>query len=558
MPSRIKKRFKDCQTIFGAIFDCYQDRPGKTALIDDNDGSVSYSDLLTKIERLAGGLRKAGACKGDRIGIISENCTRWGISYLAIQAAGGIVIPFDPVFKREELADLLGISEIKFLFCSEKWFLPLMQIIDFDKLDIELIPLFGAGKITYELLVDSDPFVEKSTGLDDTAAIIYTSGTTGAPKGVILTHGNILANLDSVSQALPFYDNDVFLSILPLHHTFEATCGFLVPLSLGITIVYAGSLKSRDIINCIKENNVTVMVAVPLVYEKFYMAIKRRLNQLPAAKKMILKWFEKIGSIGKIFNINIGKILFRGLRRQGGLDSIRMFISGGAPLPRHIGEWFNITGLCLLEGYGMTECSPVLAVNRPDNFCIGSVGPPLPDIELKINEPNEDGIGEIIVRGGNTTPGYLNNPKATSELLRDGWLYTGDMGKIEKGRLFITGRSKNIIVSGGGKNIYPEEIESCLNQSDYVLESLAVGRERSGKTGEEIWAIIVPDKEQIELELADSKTAQSESGIRDLIGQVVKDVNSRLADYKRIVNFEIRTEEFEKTAAKKIKRTKYK
>jgi long-chain acyl-CoA synthetase len=234
-----------------------------------------------------------------------------------------------------------------------------------------------------------------------------------------------------------------------------------------------------------------------------------------------------------------------------------MFISGGAPLPGHIGKWFNLIGLTLLEGYGMTECSPVLAVNRPDNISIGSVGPPLPDIKIKINKPNEEGIGEIIVRGGNTTPGYLNNHEATSELLRDGWLYTGDMGKMDKGLLYITGRSKNIIISGGGKNIFPEEIEGYLNQSDYILESLAVGRERAGKTGEEIWAIIVPDKEQIELELTDSGVTLSENRIRELIGEVVKNVNGRLADYKRIVDFEIRTEEFEKTAAKKIKRIKY-
>jgi long-chain acyl-CoA synthetase len=558
MSSRVEKRFNNYRTIFDAVFDSVKNFPDKAALIDDSDGRVAYIDIKDRVERLAGGLHKAGINKGDRVGIISENCCRWGISYLAIQTAGGVVVPFDPVFKRGELADLLRVSEIKFLFCSEKWHLPLTQIIDFDKLDIELISLFGEGEKKYSSLLKSESFVDENVSPNDPAAIIYTSGTTGTPKGVILTHGNILANIDSVSQALPFYDNDVFLSLLPLHHTLEATCGFLVPLVMGLTVFYAGSLKSRDVIDKIKSNGVTVMVAVPLVYEKFHLAIKRRLRQLPFMKRVLLDSFYKLSSFCRKFNLNPGKVLFKGLRRQGGLDSIRMFISGGAPLPSHIGKWFNAIGLRLLEGYGMTECSPVLAVNRPENICIGSVGPPLPDIEIKINEPNDDGIGEVIVRGGNTTPGYLNNPEATAELLRDGWLYTGDMGKIEKGLLFITGRSKNIIISGGGKNIFPEEIEGYLNQSDYVLESLAVGRMRSGKTGEEIWALIVPDREQFEMELAEDKKVVTEEKIKETITEIVKDVNSRLADYKRIVNFEIRNEEFEKTAAKKIKRTKYK
>ncbi len=557
MSSRITKRFAGYQSIFGAILDNCTDLPNKTALIDSRDGKMTYADLETQIKCIAGGLRKAGIKNGDRIGLISENCSRWGITYLAIQASGGIVVPFDPVFKPGELADLLRASEIKLIFCSEKWFLPLSEIIDFNGLSFELFRLFGDGEKTFDRLSDSEPFIAENIGPDDTAAIIYTSGTTGAPKGVILTHRNILADIDSVSRALPFYDNDVFLSLLPLHHTFEATCGFLVPLMMGLTIAYASSLKSRDLINDIKTHLVTVMVAVPLVYEKMYIAIKRRLKQLPFAKKVLLDIFFKVSAIGQRINMNPGRTLFKGLRQKGGLDSIRMFISGGAPLPRHLGVWFNLIGLCLLEGYGMTECSPVLAVNCPDNICAGSVGPPLPGVEIKINKPTEDGIGEIIVRGANNTPGYLDNPEETSNLLRNGWLYTGDMGRFEKGRLYITGRSKNIIISGGGENIFPEEIEGFLNQSDFILESLAVGRNRSGRTGEEIWAIIVPDSEQIEIILSEKKEAVIPIRIREIIAGVVKDVNSRLADYKRIVNFEIRTEEFEKTAARKIKRTLY-
>lgn len=558
MQSSITKRFNEFQSLHAAILETCKKFPDKIAIYGRRGKALKYADIENQVKCIAGGLFHEGVRKGDRIGLVSENCSRWGIVYLAILAAGGVVVPFDSALKREELAGLLKVSQVKLLFCSEKWYQPISEHIKQQGLPINLISLYGSEGISFEYLRQSDPYVTDDTKAEDTSVIIYTSGTTGSPKGVILTHRNILANLDSVNRALPFYNNDVFLSLLPLHHTFEATCGFLVPLSLGLTIAYAGSLKSRDLINDIKKYNVSVMVAVPLVYEKMYMAIINRIKKLPIAKRVLLDLFFRVSALGRRININPGLLLFKGLREKGGLDSIRMFISGGAPLPRHIGEWFNLVGFFLLEGYGMTECAPVLAVNRPDNICAGSVGPPLPDVEIKINKPGENGIGEIIVRGANNTPGYLDNPEATSELLREGWLYTGDMGRIEKGRLFITGRSKNIIISGGGKNIFPEEIEGCLNQFDFILESLAVGRKRSGKTGEEIWAIIVPDSEQIEIELSEKNKTISEKQLREIIAEVVKDVNNRLADYKRIVNFEIRTEEFEKTTTRKIKRTIYK
>jgi len=558
MRSSITKRFNEFQSLHAAILTTCEEFPDKTAIYDRRGNALKYADIENQVKCIAGGLFHEGVRKGDRIGLVSENCSRWGIVYLAILAAGGVVVPFDSALKREELIGLLKVSQVKLLFCSEKWYQPISELINRKELSINLISLYGSEGKSFENLRQSDPYVTHDTKADDTSVIIYTSGTTGSPKGVILTHGNILANLDSVNQALPFYDTDIFLSILPPHHTFEATCGFLVPLSLGLTIAYAGSLKSRDLINDIKKYNVSVMVAVPLVYEKLYKAIRRRLKQLPFIKKILLDFFFKISSLGHRISISLGRLLFKGLREKGGLDSIRMFISGGAPLPKHIGEWFNLIGFCLLEGYGMTECSPVLAVNRPDNICAGSVGPPLPDVEIKINKPGENGIGEIIVRGANNTQGYLDNPEATAGLLRESWLYTGDMGRIEKGRLFITGRSKNIIISGGGKNIFPEEIELYLNQSDYILESLVIGRKKTGKTGEDIWAIIVPDDEQMEMELAKKIETISDKQIREIIAKVVKDVNNHMADYKRIVNFEIRTEEFEKTTSRKIKRTIYK
>ncbi len=251
-------------------------------------------------------------------------------------------------------------------------------------------------------------------------------------------------------------------------------------------------------------------------------------------------------------NKNLGFNLFKSFRQKAGLGSITSFISGGAALPPTITKWFNTIGIKLFQGYGMTECSPVVTVTRPDDIRYDSIGPPLPDVEVKIDNPNGDGIGEIIVRGENTTPGYIDNPKATAELIRDGWLYTGDFGKFENGHFYVTGRKKNLIVSGGGKNIYPEEIEIELDLSGLVLESIVYGKIKQGKTGESICAIIVPD-----MDVIDSNDKKTPERIRELIKTEVDEVNKRISDYKRIETFEIRLEEFEKTSTRKIKRRLY-
>lgn len=554
------REFDASATIFGEILNTCRKFPDKEALLGrGGEGKkFTYRDVADLIGKTAGGLQERGVGKGDRVGILSENCPEWGISYLATLAAGGVVVPLDASLKDAELANLLRVSQIKLLFCSSKWFKPVSNIIVLNALQTELVVLEGEGQQTLEEFAGSKSFIVQDVTTDDTAVLIYTSGTTGDPKGVILTHRNILSNLNSIDKAIEFYENDTFLSVLPMHHTFEATCGFLFPLYLGLKIVYARSLKSRDLFQDIKSNDATVMVGVPLLYEKICGTINKKIRELPPAKRVSLKAFYAASKFAWRFRMKIGRTLFKNLREKAGFNTIRLYISGGAPLPSRVAEWFNLVGFDFLEGYGLTECSPVVSVNRTHDIRFGSVGPPLPDVELEIDNSSPDGIGEVKVRGPNNTPGYLDNPEATRDLLRDRWLFTGDMGKIEKRHLYITGRKKNLIVSGGGKNIYPEEIESELNLSDHVLESLVLGRKKSNKTGEEIWAIIVPD---IEYFKASDDSRGKEPGperIREVIAKVVSDVNHRLADYKRVARFEIRLEEFEKTSSRKIRRRLYK
>lgn len=531
--------------------------PDKTALKSSQnpDNVFTYNDIKAITPRIASLLIDKGLKPGGKVGLLAENCPDWGIAYLSIICAGGIVVPFDPALKPVELANLIRLSKIKLLFISKKLLSQAGRIIDGPEHDIETIPLDNIRDLPDEKTAS---YIDQNITPDSPAVLIYTSGTTGDPKAVVLTHRNLITNLDGIAEAIEFYPDDVFLSLLPLFHTFEATCGFLNPLVQGLTIIYARSLKSKDIIDDIKDYSVTIVVGVPLLFEKMYKSMKNKIAELPLPKRVIISGSYTACRIGWLFGRKAGKLLFKTLRQKAGLNTVRIFVSGGAPLPAFVAEWFNLLGFDFLEGYGLTECAPVVAVNRNNNIRFGSVGPPLPNVEIKINNRSSEGIGEILVRSECTTPGYLDNDEATKELLKDGWLYTGDLGIIENGRLYIKGRAKNLIVSGGGKNIYPEELEDILNRSPYIFESLVLGRKKPGDNHESIFAIIVPDIEQLSDEGITIPSETELDKIESIIKIEIDKANCLLSNYKRISNYEIQWEEFEKTSTKKIKRTLYK
>jgi long-chain acyl-CoA synthetase len=375
---------------------------------------------------------------------------------------------------------------------------------------------------------------------------------------VQLTHRNLLCNLEGVEQALQFGSDDRFLSVLPLHHTFEATCGFLTPLMSGATIVFARSLKSKEILEDLALNQVTIMCGVPLLYEKMHSAIMRKIQSAPWHRRLLFKTLYVCSSIGwKLGQRKWGRALYRSLREKAGLHTLRMLVSGGAPLPPSIARFFNLIGLDFMQGYGLTEASPVVSVNRPDDIQFGSIGSPLHNLTIRIDQPDANGIGEILVQGDSVTPGYLNNPEKSAELLADGWLHTGDLGRFHDGHLWITGRRKNVIISAAGKNIYPEELEEKLVESPYVVEALVFGRRKDAKQGEEVRAMILPDLEQFRLEFGIDPASPDMNRITEQLGKVIAAVNHHVADYKRISGFEVMTEEFEKTSTKKIKRYVY-
>ncbi len=519
----------------------------------------SRGDIVELAGRISFRLNSQGVGRGERVGLLSENSPEWGIIYLSILACGGIVVPYDSNLTPREWQGLLALSGIKYLFVSERLIARIKEAVVPHSPGITLIniedTIAGARR-------ESDPgasFIDDSVTPEDMAALIYTSGTTGDPKGVILTHGNLASNIESVKRCLPLEDDYIFLSLLPLHHTFEATVGMLFPLARGVRIVYARSLKSRDIMEDIKEYGITALIAVPLLYEKIYKAIMKKIAEAPLLKRLYLKTaFLLSGLAWRMGNKTAGKILFAGLRQKAGLETIRLFVSGGGPLPAEIAEWFNLVGFTFLEGYGLTECSPVVAVSRPEDIRFGMVGPPLPGVEVVIDNPGPDGVGEIRVRGGNTSPGYLDNPAATEKLIKNNWLHTGDLGRIIKGQIQIMGRAKNLIITAAGKNVYPEEIEEVLYNSLYVSETIVVGRKRQGRMGEDICAIIYPDLDLFVAENLIEPAQPDKIKIQAFMEKVVAEANENLASYKKITQTEIRLEEFEKTSTRKIKRTLYK
>jgi len=529
--------------------------PDRVALKGDGGLGLilTYAQVLEQVQRLAAGLQAPEFGELRELGLLGENRPEWPIAYLAIVASGKTVVPIDANLRPNEIEAIIRHARLRAIFLSSRFE---KQINDFD---LELRTFcFDAESPACWTRLTSDPVDFTPLGSrDSTAALIYTSGTTGTPKAVMLTHGNLLANLSGIRKSIFFDEQDVFLSLLPLHHTFEATCGFLTPLTHGCSVVYARSLKSKEILEDVAINRVTVMCGVPLLFEKIYQAIHRKLQAAPAPRRVLFHALYGASSLGWKFRRNWGRRLFAGLRKKAGLGHIRIWVSGAAALPSHISRFFVMLGIDFLQGYGMTETSPVISVNRTGDIEFGSVGAPIDGVEVRIDRPDGNGIGEIQVKGANCTPGYRNNPEQTAELWRDGWLCTGDLGRFENGHLWITGRAKNLIISAAGKNIYPEEIEEKLMASDYVLESIVFGRPKQGRQGEEVRALIVPDLEQLHAEFGVDSANPDHDRVREIMAQVVAAVNAEMADYKRIVGFDVQFQELEKTSTKKVKRYVY-
>ncbi len=527
----------------------------------DSVQPLCYRELAGRIRRIAAGLQELGVDRGARVGLYAPNGPEWGIVYLAILAAGATVVPLDPQAKYLELRSIIARSAMSYLFCSHAFYEDLLELKSMSAPYPEIIainaPAATAPEIELTLervegLGEGKSPTVSGLGPEDLAVIIFTSGTSGESKGVMLSHQNIVADIQAVYPRLPIGPDDVFLSVLPLHHTFESTCGMLFPLSVGASIVYVTSLKSSDVLADLKKFRATLMCGVPLLYEKMYGGIQRALEKKPLIARLYVDWGQRLSDLSKaLVNRPVGKLLFKTLRSRAGLDSIRMMVSGGAALDPEICRFFNNLGIPLLQGYGLTETSPVLSVNEESDNRYNSVGRPLDGVEVKILDQNEAGIGEIAVRGKMVMLGYFENPEETAAVMRDGFFATGDLGYVDRdGFIHITGRKKNVIITPAGKNIYPEEIESVIDASPYVLECAVLPRPKG--TGQEPIAVVVPDYEYIAS--VNNGDRLSDDAVRNVIRAEVLKHCDQLAEYKRIKDVIIMTEELPKTSTRKVRR----
>jgi long-chain acyl-CoA synthetase len=530
--------------------------PHKTAL-QIRRGSefykVTYKDLKERTEQLASGLSKKGIKHGDKVALIGENCPEWVESYVAVASIGAVLVPLDTQLKAQEVRHILTDSEAVALIASNNF----KEVVDEATSRLHgLKHIFSMNNLSALYEPPEPKTLKRQVQLEDMAAIIYTSGTTGQSKGVMLSHRNIMSDVDSCYQVFQYDNHDNFISVLPLHHTFEASAGMLVPLYVGATITYAQSLKSRDIINDIRDSQATMMVGVPLLFEKMYQGIIRAVKEKPLLTRMAFSTSNGIvRSIKTITGKRAGRKVFHSLRDKAGLSSLRLFVSGGAALNVDVGKGFETLGFEIIQGYGLTESSPVLTINTVRDPDHASVGAPITCVELKILDPDANGIGEIAAKGPNVMLGYYRNQKATEAVIKDGWLLTGDLGYIDKrGCLFITGRAKNLIVSAAGKNIYPEEVEAQLLNSRYIAEVLVIGEKNPQTDREEVHAIIYPNFESFDEYAVKHKITMDTTQIEKILKDEVRHQSSHLADYKRVKHFSIREEEFPKTTTRKIKR----
>jgi long-chain acyl-CoA synthetase len=524
---------------------------------------ISYQEFADRAFNFARGLLSSGLRPEDRVALLSENRPEWGLAYLGTLAAGGINVPLDALLKISGWSHILRDSKSRFLVLSQN-FLPEIEPLLDDLSDLEYLicmdkPPAGSSAVFLEGLEagGSQSGAElPNPEVDDLAAVIYTSGTTGQSKGVMLSHENIVSDIDGILQAIEIEENDNFISVLPIHHTFECTCGFLTPLAGGACITYARGLASKLIVEDIRNNRATIILGVPLLFEKMHDGLMKAISKKSPVTRAIFKTTYGLSSVlNSLLKLQAGRTIFKSLIEKAGLASLRLMVTGGAPMPPEIARVFNLLGFRFLQGYGLTESSPVLTFNPKEKRKDDSIGIPIPGAELKIINPDGRGIGEILARGPMVMKGYYNNPQATDEILEDGWLHTGDSGWVDsEGYYYIAGRLKNVLITPAGKNVYPEEIESELNKSPFILESLVLGRPTRERRGEEIQAVVVPDFEYFDLIAEETGIVFSSEEIEKTIKKEVHVRCAPLADYKRVKYIQLRQEENENTSTKKIKR----
>lgn len=542
--------------------------------------NISASEVITAVEAVAAALLAWGVQKGDRIGLLSENRPEWAYADLGLQCAAAITVPIYGTLPSTQIEYIVKDSEMQYLFVSNETQLKKILEICNNCPQIKKIVVFDQPTTLPENVISFQSFLdqgkeelkknpnavrERAAQIqpDDVFSIIYTSGTTGEPKGVMLTHKNVISNVIAVCELFTFQPTDCTLSFLPLSHIFERMAGYYTMLYAGTTIAYAENIESVP--KNLAEVKPTILISVPRVYEKFYQRVMDNVAAEHGIKKSLAMWALKVaaeytekklsGKPAPSFKYKIAdKLVLSKVRgRLGG--RLRIMLSGGAALPRQLGLFFYGLGLTILEGYGLSETSPVICVNLPHKFKFGTVGPPIPGVEVKIAED-----GEILTRGPHVMKGYYKKQKATDETITpDKWFRTGDIGEIDQdGFLRITDRKKDLIVTSGGKNIAPQFVENALKTSRYVTQIVVLGDKRKFAC-----ALIVPNLDNVKKiaaaqALPDSEILKNKAVLSE-IQRDLEEHSKDLAPFERVKKIALLEKEFtiesgELTPSLKIKR----
>ena len=528
----------------------------------------TYAHYGAECRRIARGLLAARLVKGDRVVLWSENRPEWMAVWMGTLIAGICIVPVDFLVSEQECLNIINITRAKAFFYSGKKrdfaaslaakgvSLPVSVCISPESED-------AAGGTEYKRFGASCdgqalPPLDSIAG-NDPASIVFTSGTTGFAKGVTLSHKGIIANASAAIRILAPGPADVFMDVLPLHHTYPTTCTFIAPIAVGIPVVIAEKIVGKVVIDDVRDAGVTFLIAVPLLFDKVMTAIEAGYNKLPGIIRGPLNVLRAIAlAEAKKGRPEFGMKVFRFIRKKASLHSVRIMVGGGGPLSPKTADFFDSLGFNMVHGYGMSENSPLISVNTHRHRNNVSVGLPVSYTDVKILEPGPEGIGEIAVKSPSIMLGYFENAEATKEVItEDGYLMTGDLGYRDKdGFIYIKGRKKNLIVSSGGKNIYPEEIETHFTSSRVISEVLVVGRKEPSYGGEQIVAVTVPNIEVIKGDYPGREN--DDEFIKGLIKKEIEEINRSLPGYKKISDFLLRKEPFEKNAQQKIRRFLYK
>ncbi|MCX6138735.1 MAG: AMP-binding protein [Ignavibacteriales bacterium] len=534
----------------------------KLALEDLTDTPISrvtYASLMKNVLKFGTALKKLGIPERAHIAVIGENRVQWGITYLSAMCFNYVIVPIDKNLSTNEILNIIHESDTVAIVFAESF------ETTFRERQSALKNL--RYYIGMDLSSKKDGFYSMSQMIDESrgctemdmptidpdapAVIIFTSGTLGRAKGVVLSQRNIASNLVAMTSMIIIRPDDRFLSVLPMHHTYECSCGFLCPLFTGASAHYARSLKT--VVDDLQTVKATMLLGVPLLFDKMFKRIYKGIREKKLTAKIIGPLISVANVVERFGWKSFKKLVFKEIHSKFG-GSIRLFIAGGAAPDPLVAKGLREFGFTFLQGYGLTETSPILALNQLDNFRDDAAGIPLPGIQIKINKPGDDGVGEVYAKGPNVMLGYYKNDAATQNAFDDGWFCTGDLGYIDSdGFLHISGRKKNVIISKSGKNVFPEEIEDALNRSPFILESLVFG-EDDPKQDEVIAAQIVVDAEAF-IELSESRSIPiTDELLKKIIGEEVRKTNAELSGYKQIKRFYIRDHEFQKTTTQKIKR----